>query len=364
MQLAAMPRWLITLSLVALLSSSAEAATARCQVQSIDLREPGSRSSWFAITTDKPANFTSFKLGHPSRVVVDFPETAASFRKAEGPAGGPIAGWSVETIGTDEQSVARLTVELREDADYTLTSNAGTIELRFVPATARPLTAIEHDPAPVVADTPTQVEQEPAAREGETAEQVRALAAEKVSVRKAAKAEQARRVEEKKARRAQAQREARERAAATKARAAADREARLAARREQEEARRAAAGNAAVLERVAFRHSAEGAELVLKLSAPVAHATREEAGRLILDLEHTRITVPNNRRELDTRFFGTAVSRITPREDRSAGRVSIEMELGGAGPYEVKADGSTIAVLFARLQTQDARERSGLTAVP
>jgi hypothetical protein len=150
----------VVLMLVVLLSLPLEGRAAQRKLVAIDLKGEGS-ARWLLIKTDSPANFTSFKLGHPARVVVDFPETIAIASKQAGPETGTIAGWSVQPLGVEPQVVTRVTVELRRDADYTVTSSGNAVELRLVSATARPLFALENEhvqaPARVVEPPPVAV---------------------------------------------------------------------------------------------------------------------------------------------------------------------------------------------------------------
>jgi hypothetical protein len=475
-----------------LLTLPAGAATPSRHVLSVALKSE-TDAPWFAIATDSPANFTSFKLRHPARIVVDFPETAAVATKGAGPTRGLVSQWSLQNLGTHEQTVARLTVELRSDADYTLSSEGSTVELHLVPATARPLVALEseriaeRDPAaspsgalapaeplpappaslpevapgasapavPVPETTPGLKTDAPHAaatdadglgeknRAAHEAAEARALAdqtaakdreaAEQQAVKEREAAEQ-RELAERRTREAAereaarehevaAQRElaernaAAERAAAEKReqaeRAALDarelKERAAAARRQQLEAERArkvaekkahdellarqqqekraaqlAAAQArqekieaakrerlaargrlavpherrvspAVLGQIGFHASEGGPEVIIHTSNPVTYAVREASAlRLFLELDRTGITVANNRRALETRFFGTIVTRIVPHEDRAQQHVSIEIDLASPAPYDIQADGATLRVRFHPLPVTTA----------
>ena len=562
MQVRALTRGLWVIALV--LAPPVRAVPLLRQLQGVELHGAGAEQS-LAITTSSPPNFTSFKLNRPTRIVVDFPETATAALRQSGPDEGPIVRWSVEPLGTDDQRVARLTVELRIDAEYTLKSSGSLVELKLVvPATSRPLVALENErgvagepgalpvsvaaaspppssgavaplppvevasageprvgparvapspppavavasvaegspvgttaPAPEVVDpavaakaarlakaaalkqrqeealqaqrdavaaaraakaqraaeAKARLEKEAearqaaiiAGREAKARRQAEAKARQEkaaadraallaeakeakarklaeakarqeklLAVRRAAleaareasarklaeaKARQAKRAADKraalaaerkaaaeklaeaKARREQARQAAARKAAelkANKALAAAEKRASLAERRDKAGAETTAkaippergasapsiAGSAkalhpATLGQIGFKRSDGSAIVVLHTSAPITYALHEDTPtRLVLDLERTQITVPNNRLPLDTHYFGTAVSRIVPHEDRAQMRVSIEIDLAAPVPYEIQADGDTLRVKVNELPAANAQ---------
>jgi hypothetical protein len=450
-----------------LLALSTPSFAARRRLLSVDLRGDAD-APWLSITTDGPPNFTSFKLNHPTRVVVDFPETSGAATKQNAP--GLIAAWTVESIGSDDRVVTRLTVELRSDADYRLISNGSVVELRLQRATARPLVALESDrpsastfdggaPAVAVAEAPpvdapaaaapvetppplalptpptpppmTPAERARAERARQLEARREALAALAEKKRKAADERKAREealreaarlkreaklkaqrealalavekkrkaTEERQARAAALLEEKRRAVAAAKARAAEklkqqiaeaaaakakraeqarlarERAATLAAARaqrlkeQQEEAARIRALRPAVLGQIGFRRVGHDAEILIHTSAPVTYAMHEAApDKLVLSLERTRITVPNNRRALDARWFGTPVVHIAPHEDLKELRVDIEIDLATpAAPYEIKQGAnSTLTVVFHSLLPvrAEAHDGTGLTSAP
>jgi hypothetical protein len=499
--ISARTRRAVALAVLFALPVSAASAPHR-QILSVDLR--AGESPALVITTDGPPNFTSFRLDHPARVVVDFPETTAQPADGKGPEEGPIARWLLQPLDSADRTDARLTVELRADADYTIASNGKTVELRLRRATSRPLVALEGDrpgaantaprsdavivataeapdagsaavaPAPAApeavvaqAGTPAPPDVSPppppappemspaekaraerAAREAARLEalrqkqeearakaeakkqaQLQAAAAAKaahqeklrrqreaVAAAAAARAEKLRLQREAAARvaaaRAEKLREAREaaaarkaeqaeklrrqREAATAARATREKKARealaarkaerarkeqvrkealaaaLAAQRERAARKREAlariqALHPATLGQIGFHRSADGAEVLLHTSAPVHYTVREEApDRIVVALERTRILVANNRRPLDTRFFGTSVARIAPIENPAALSVDVEIDLTTPVPCEIKANGASLTVVFHGLASvrADAQSGTGLTAEP
>lgn len=492
----------VALILWVLLGSPLRAGAEPRRLVSVSVREGGG-THWLSITADRPPNFTSFKLSHPTRVVVDFPETTAVAGREVGPDQGIIAGWTVQSLGSANQVVARLTVELRKDADYTLTSSGNAVELRLISLMARPLVALENEhvpsaraepaapheavvsapalvtvttpstspsgvTAPLVTEAPTPAptairppEPTPAemarlakeARLAAAADKQRAEAEARTRALNAAKAKRAEQLAQAAAKKAQAAEAKRRQLAAIASAAAARREKAAEAKRAQvaavrakaerlaalkqekldravalkrdralalkaqheksveaaqakaaaseaerarlSEARRAEAsaaeeaaeearvarmaeakaqkekpveaGRVATFGQMGFRKVSSQAEVILHTSAPVAYSMREAPdGKLTLTLEHTRILVANNKLALDTSYFGTAVARVVPHDNARESRVEVEFDLSSPAPYEIKADGSSLTVLFSAppVVRAEADHLPGMTAEP
>lgn len=278
---------------VCLLVALPAVATDLLRLEHVELREDET-GTWLSLSTDRPANFTSFKLEAPTRIVVDFPEMTADARDAEGE--GPVRSWSCRTVGDALSPVVRLIVELREDADYTLTADGTQVALRLRPATGRPLVALDGERrAPPVIDPPVTVEP---TEEPETLPVVAvAPPAPKPQVSVALAPT--------------------ERAVERKARAS--------------------------LDQVSFRRTPGGARIVLRTSQPVTWALVEGASDVVyLELEDTHIPATPNRLPLDTRYFGTPVVRVAPREQQGATRVAVE--LGAPARWSAFADGADIVL--------------------
>lgn len=261
------------------------------RLEHVELRDDES-GVWLAMSTDRPANFTSFKLDDPTRIVVDFPETTAEARDAEG--AGPVRRWSCRTVGDAQAPVVRLIVELHEDADYTLSADGRQVALRLRPATGRPLVALDGErrrpPAPVeappVADLATEVIEAPP------------VIAATAPVIAPAPGEQA-----------------------------------------------AERPMPASLDQVSFRRTAAGARIVLRTSQPVTWALVESSSDVVyLELEDTHIPAAPNRLPLDTRYFGTPVARVAPSEHRRDGSTRVAVELGSPARWSAFAEGADIVL--------------------
>lgn len=286
------------------------------RLERVELREDAS-GTWLSMSTDRPANFTSFKLDAPARVVVDFPETTAEARDADG--AGPVRSWSLRTFGDAQSPVVRLVVELREDADYTLTADGTQVALRLRPATGRPLVALDgerisspaaepvlEDPIealPVVAVAPPASVARPAspAEVPETLPVVAAVAPLRAPEPRPAASRPVERAVERKPR--------------------------------------------ASLDQISFRRTPGGARIVLRTSQPVGWALLEGAPDVVyLELEDTHIPATPNRLPLDTRYFGTPVVRVVPREQRQQGSTRVAVELGAPARWSAFADGDDVVL--------------------
>src|SRR5688500_7688218 len=94
------PFWAPVALVCLLLATAAEAVPTLRRLSAVEVRGGGD-AVWVEITTDQPANFTSFKLSKPTRIVVDFPETAAQPSRGVGPSGSHVARWAVASLGDD-----------------------------------------------------------------------------------------------------------------------------------------------------------------------------------------------------------------------------------------------------------------------
>lgn len=293
----------LALTLVALPAGIAAAEDAPRVIERVELRD-GASPAQLEIATNRPANFTSFKLALPPRIVVDFPETSVD-PLAHVVEEGPFARWTLAMLGKSTSPTARLVVELREDADYTLTADGTRVHLGLLPAEPRvlaqaaapvvvaepkpPVEVVAREPEPAVVVAPEsepEPEPEPAVVVAPAAPQPRPVV--------------------------------------------------------QAPPRPAAA--ASVVKQVAFGRTPTGARITLRTSSPAAYTVLEEADRLLLVLDHASIPHANDRRPLDTRYFQTPVVSVVPREDRKARRVVVEVAV--SGPVVHRAEGTDEIVLF------------------
>lgn len=386
---------------LAIFLASAHAAALGARIESVELVPGDAGRDELRVTADQPANFTSFKLNQPTRIVVDFPETTGSAAKGTSDVG-LVRRWGLERLGDDATPVVRLTVELREDADYTLSADGSRILLRLQPARGRPLVALDEKERATAAARKAdaeRAEREKAARldaervarekaEVAAREEAERLAREKAAVAAREEAERLAREKAEVAAREEEARVAREKAALAardeekrvareKAEIAAREEAERVAAREKaaflraeaerigrEKADRvraeravvaalpvarvtkpASVGALAALQQVSFRGSSGVARLVLRTSREVTYEVQEEPGRLVLVLEGTSIPLAANRLPLDTRFFGTTVTRVVPREDRAGRRTLLTLELAGPARHELTRTGDGLALV-------------------
>jgi colicin import membrane protein len=101
---------------------------------------------------------------------------------------------------------------------------------------------------------------------------------------------------------------------------------------------------------VGFQQTRESSRVFVKTNAPVKYRVVEEDGNLVvLELENAHIPVRNNRRFLDTHFFDTAVTLITPREIEGVSRnVRIEIQLRNRVPFTSGQEDNLVFINFQR----------------
>ncbi len=254
-----MGRGWLALSVALALPLSASAANLR-RLEKVELSGTGIATA-LAITTDGPANWTSFKLSEPTRIVLDFPETVATAQSYEVASDDPVTRWSIEVLGDPRSPTARLTVQLARDADYLVTSHGSTITLKLRPATARPLVALATERAraqPASAPAPSATTGWSTKKRAAIEARLDAKAKTEAADVAAAKRLEAKRKADQAARRAAQEkaREAAQLAAKKKAEAAAHAEAK---RRADEAARRSAQEKARKAAQLAAKKTAEAA---------------------------------------------------------------------------------------------------------
>jgi hypothetical protein len=359
-----------------------------------------------AFFTDRPANFTSLKLGRPTRVVLDFHETTAAPSRQPAPADSRVAQWSVESLGAPKAPVARVTIELRGEDDYAVTSDGPVVRVRLVRTRSRPLLALTegHEdasfpgPGRPPADAPIATGQPaPPARlrtleEARTREERRRVDTSERARRAAlghageertlaAKQARAERLAAQSARRREVALAAATTRAAEHWRRAELLTARQAARAEigriererdvgaapgagRDRSSGPAPGDAAapallegagpalqvppaLLSQLSFRRTLAGARLSLRASREVSFTLRkEDPEQVALEFADSAALLPPDRLPLDTRSFGTAVARVVPEENRAASRVRIRFELLAPVSSAASREGDAIHVDF------------------
>ncbi|GEM_PF-1168799 len=101
---------------------------------------------------------------------------------------------------------------------------------------------------------------------------------------------------------------------------------------------------------VGFQQTRESSRVFVKTNVPVKYRVVEEDGNLVvLELENAHIPVRNNRRFLDTHFFDSAVTLITPREIEGVSRnVRIEIQLRNRVPFTAGQEDNLVFINFQR----------------
>jgi hypothetical protein len=96
---------------------------------------------------------------------------------------------------------------------------------------------------------------------------------------------------------------------------------------------------------IGFRPEGQGMVLVRSDRAVEYTVTRTDR-EILLHLDSAIISVANNRRPLDTRFFGGPVSRIVP--IASASGTEVRIELREATEFQVQQTAGLLTVTFSR----------------
>jgi hypothetical protein len=103
---------------------------------------------------------------------------------------------------------------------------------------------------------------------------------------------------------------------------------------------------------VGFQQTQDTSRVFIQTNEPVRYRVLEESDKLVvLELENTTIPLANNRRFLDTHFFQSAVTMITPQEIEGVTRsVRIEIQLRNRVPYRTVQEENMVYVNFERPQ--------------
>ena len=103
---------------------------------------------------------------------------------------------------------------------------------------------------------------------------------------------------------------------------------------------------------VGFQQTMEASRVFIKTNEPVKFRVTEEGDNLIvLELENTRIPLRNNQRFLDTHFFNSAVTMITPQEIEGVSQnVRIEIQVRNRVPYTTGQEANMVYINFERPQ--------------
>ena len=88
-----------------------------------------------------------------------------------------------------------------------------------------------------------------------------------------------------------------------------------------------------------------GGEVIVRSDQPLEYGVSDDDNALLLHLPSAGIPLPNNRRPLDTRFFGGPVQRVVPvaRENGT----DLRIELRGHADYQLAQSGTVLTVTFS-----------------
>lgn len=110
-----------------------------------------------------------------------------------------------------------------------------------------------------------------------------------------------------------------------------------------------AAGKPARMTFVGFKQADGVGRVFFRTTAPVRYRVGEEDDRqIVLTLENTEISLPNNQRIIDASFFDTAVSLVRPEAQGSAVRVTVSLKKAVA--YRASQAGNELTLEFERAE--------------
>jgi hypothetical protein len=336
-------------------------------------------SSAIELVGDRPLSFTTLKLSGPPRVVVDFADTELSGAPAElAVDDGTIRRVASAAAGS---RTARVVIELAADAEFDVRAHGSSVEVRvprIAPLVAKLEAPLEQQPSPsrplpepeptpeakkraslptVSLIGPRKSPEDHAAQERKLVAR-RAVAEQRLADQRAAEQAAAQR----RADRLAAKRAAAERAAADQRAAAQRRADRLAAKRAAADAARLRAEAAKkrpapqrklalaeppphrAITGIGFRPN-QGGEVIVRSDKPLEYGVSGDGNSVLLHLPRAGIPLPNNRRPLDTRYFGGPVERVVPLP--VPGGTDVRIELRRHAEYQLAQSGSVLTVTFA-----------------
>ena len=293
---------------------------------------------------DRPLSFTTLKLAGPPRVVVDLADTEVAPEAREVAVDdGTVKRVAAAAAG---QRTARVVIELAADAEFDVRAHGSSLEVRIPrpaplvaadepPAAALPPPEEKPEPAPVPAppaNVAAQPKPDPAAEKRRLREAAQREAAEKAAAAKQAAL----------ARRLAAEQKA---AAAKKARAlAAAEKAAAAAPKKAPPERKIAMVQRHSITGIGFR-PIQGGEVIVRSDHPLEYGVSGDDKTLLLHLPSAGIPLPNNRRPLDTHYFGGPVQRVVPLAKENG--TDVRIELSGHADYQLAQSGTVLTVTFS-----------------
>ena len=307
-------------------------ATADEQGRLLGVRIGGDdRTSGVVIESDRPLSFTTLKLLSPPRVVVDFADTDVAAEQRELEIGdGTLRRAAVAQAGS---RTARVVIELVADAEFDIRSEGNTVEVR-VPRPA----ALAAGPAPQagseaeaqkVASLPkvSLVGSKPAVppESEDPADERQPSAAEKAAALKKALSEQRALADQRRHKPGQAT-------------------ARVAMPAAERPRQNLPPAQARHITGIGFRPVGAG-EVIVRSDHPLEYGISGDGSAVLLHLPSAAISLANNRRPLDTRFFEGAVSRVVPVQ--VADGTDVRIELREHAEYQLAQSGSVLTVTFS-----------------
>lgn len=247
---------------------------------------------------DRPLSFTTLKLSAPPRIVVDLAETALSGT----PADLTVEDGTIRRVAAAPAGArtARVVIELAADAEFEVRAHGSQLEVR-VPRVAPLLAKADQTPAPAVAQSkPAPVAPSAVAKPVQVSPPGVALVGRR-------------------------QRPAAAAPGVSRRIALAD------------PARRAITG-------IGFRPNG-GGEVIVRSDQPLEYGISGEGNAVLLHLPSAKIPIANNRRALDTRFFGGPVERVVPLP--VPGGTDVRIELRRHAEYQLAQSGSVLTVSFS-----------------
>ena len=88
----------------------------------------------------------------------------------------------------------------------------------------------------------------------------------------------------------------------------------------------------------------EGGEVILRSDRPLEYGVSSSDRAVLIHLPNAAIPVANNRRPLDTRFFGRTVQRVVPQQVK--GGTDVRIELREPAEVHLNQTGSLLTVSF------------------
>jgi hypothetical protein len=109
------------------------------------------------------------------------------------------------------------------------------------------------------------------------------------------------------------------------------------------EGRRTEEGGRAAITGIGYR-AQDGGEVIVRSDRPLRYEVSSMDRAVLLHLPNAAIPLANNRRALDTRFFGGPVQRVVPHEVK--GGTEVRIELREPAEVHLNQSGSLLTVSF------------------